>query len=41
MKMSVAQMSSSSDFELPLHVFLVLQCRCISVGIATRALMFL
>ena len=33
--MSVVQMGSLSDFELLIRVFLVLNCRCVSAGIAT------
>ena len=36
--MSVVQMGSLSDFELLIHVFLVLKCRCVTAGIATRPL---
>ena len=32
----VVQMVSLSDFELLIRVFLVLKCRCVSAGIATR-----
>ena len=34
--MSVVQMGSLSDFELLNRVFLVLNCRCVLAGIATR-----
>ena len=33
---SVVQMGSLSDFELLIHLFLVLRCRCVSADIATR-----
>ena len=36
LKVSVVQMGSLSDFELLIRVFLVLKCRCVSAGIATR-----
>ena len=36
LKVSAVQMSSLSDFELLIRVFLVLKCRCVSAGIATR-----
>ena len=35
LKVSVVQIGSLSDFELLIHVFLVLKCRCVSTGIAT------
>ena len=41
LKMSVVQMSSLSDFELLIRVFLVLKCRCASAGIATRPFIIL
>ena len=34
-------MGSLSDFELLIHVFLVLKCRCVSAGIATRPFIIL
>ena len=39
--MSVVQMGSLSDFELLIRVFLVLKCRCVSAGIATRPFIIL
>ena len=36
LKVSVVQLGSLSDFELLIRVFLVLKCRCVSAGIATR-----
>ena len=36
LKVSVVQMGSLSDFELLIRVSLVLKCRCVSAGIATR-----
>ena len=39
--MSVVQMGSLSDFELLIRVFLVLKCRCVSAGIATRPFIML
>ena len=36
LKVSVVQMGSLSDFELLICVFLVLKCRCVLAGIATR-----
>ena len=32
----VVQIGGLSDFELLIRVFLVLKCRCVSAGIATR-----
>ena len=40
-KVSVVQMGSLSDFELLICVFLVLKCRCVSAGIATRQFIIL
>ena len=34
-------MGSLSDFELLIRVFLVLRCRCVSAGIATRPFIIL
>ena len=39
--MSVVQMGSLSDFELLIRVFLVLKCKCVSAGIATRPFIIL
>ena len=36
LKVHVVQIGSLSDFELLIRVFLVLKCRCVSAGIATR-----
>ena len=36
LKVSVVQMGRISDFELLIHVFLVLKSRCESAGIVTR-----
>ena len=41
LKVSVVQMGSLSDFELLIRVFLVLICRCVSAGIATRPFIIL
>ena len=41
LKVSVVQMGSLSDFELLIRVFLVLKCRCVSAGIATRPFIIL
>ena len=41
LKMSVVQIRSLSDYELLIRVFLVLQCRCESAGIATRSFIIL
>ena len=41
LKVSVVQMGSLSDFELPICVFLVLRCWCVSAGIATRPFIIL
>ena len=41
LKVSVVQMGSLSDFELLICVFLVLKCRCVSAGIATRPFIIL
>ena len=41
LKVSVVQMGSLSDFELLIRVFLVLECRCVSAGIATRPFIIL
>ena len=38
---NVVQICSLSDFELLIHVFLVLRCRCVSAGIATRPFIIL
>ena len=39
--MSVAQIGNLCDFELLIRVFLVLKCRCVSAGIATRPFIIL
>ena len=41
LKVSVVQMDSLSDFELLIHVFLVLRYRCVSAGIAARQFIIL
>ena len=41
LKVSVVQMGSLSDFELLICVFLVLRCRCVSAGIASRPFIIL
>ena len=41
LKESVVQMGSLSDFELLISVFLVLKCRYVSAGIATRLFIIL
>ena len=41
LEVSAVQMGSLSDFELLIRVFLVLRCRCVSVGIATRPFIIL
>ena len=41
LKVSVVQMGSLSDFELLIHVFLVLKCRCVSAGMAIRPFIIL
>ena len=41
LKVSVVQIGSLSDFELLICVFLVLKCRCVSAGIATRPFIIL
>ena len=41
LEVSVVQMDSLSDFELLIRVFLVLRCRCVSAGIATRPFIIL
>ena len=41
LKVSVVQIGSLSDFELLIRVFLVLKCRCVSAGIATRRFIIL
>ena len=41
LKVSVVQMGCLSDFELLIRVFLVLKCRCVSAGIATRPFIIL
>ena len=39
-KVSVVQIGSLSDLELLICVFLILRCRRVSAGIATRPLLF-
>ena len=41
MNVSVVQIGSLSDFELLIRVFVVLRCRCVSAGIATRPFIIL
>ena len=41
LKVSVVQMGRLSEFELLIHVFLALICRCVSAGIATRPFIIL
>ena len=41
LKVPVVQIGSLSDFELLICVFLVLKCRCVSAGIATRPFIIL
>ena len=41
LKVSVVQMGSLGNLELLIHVFLVLECRCVSAGIATRPFIIL
>ena len=41
LKVSVVQMGSLSDFQLLIPVFLILKCRCVSAGIATRPFIIL